>query len=87
LEVEILSWTDLLLALVWKYPRQHPDVVVLAANMVGAVSLGLGLIGIELGSIVLTKDTIACGFVMPAHNVGLMFFGVGVLTTLCGVWA
>jgi hypothetical protein len=86
LDVKALSRINLLLALLWKYPRQHPNVVVLTANMVGVIALGLGFIGVGMGSIALTKDTIATGFVMPAHNVGLACFGLGVLITLCGIW-
>jgi hypothetical protein len=85
LEVEVVSRLNLL-ALLWNYPRQHPDVVVLTASMVAVIALGLGFIGAGVGSIALTKDTIAGGLVMPVHNAGLVCFGIGVLITLSGVW-
>ncbi len=43
-------------ALLYQYPRNHPQAVVLAASMVGIIAFGLGVIGTGLGIVGIIKD-------------------------------
>ncbi len=77
LDVEPLDSGSLreLVALLYQYPRNHPQAVVRTASMMGIIGFGLGVIGIGLGILSIISTNIP----------GFVFCGVGFAITLLGI--
>ena len=68
-------------ALLYQYPRNHPQALVLTASMMGIIGFGLGVIGIGLG-IVGIKDLLATNILSP---IGFGVCVAGFAVTLLGI--
>ena len=74
--------------LLYRYPRTHPQALVLATSMMGIIGFGLGGIGFGLGLVGVhdwLEKHFSTSFTNFSDPIGIVVFVIGFLITLLGI--
>jgi len=74
-------------AILYRYPRDHPQAVVLTANMMGIIGFGLGVIGTGLGVVGIhdwLEKHFSTSFTNFSDPIGIVVLVIGFLITFLG---